>query len=428
MHDTKGVKKMKNYVRKIGLLVLGIAFLVILAPGFVSASATVVIPDKEVVAGDKHVRAQVFRNEGTIKGDLVYWAQNILSKGTIEGDAMGAGQDVNLAGNILGNVRTAGANVNLSGQIGKNVTVFGGAITLARDSVVNGNVTVFGSKINLDGNVKGNVLARGYSIVLSGEFFGNVDINNPGRGKQKFDHRPKESKLTVLPGTIIHGTLKFGGANADIQEGAKITDFQWDKSKVAAPDKQKREIFYYLWKFVRLLVTTAFYFLIGLLLFRLFPTFFGRATVFVTDKPWNALGGGLITVFSAIAVAIICIVLLVLSLLMSPAFGIVSSITAIGFYALVFFLATVPVAVWLGTLVLREKTLAYKLGIGLAMLNASLFFLMILGRLPAIGPVFPALAFVLKFGVVLLGGGALLRAIRETYLAVKKEEGSNEGV
>ena len=413
---------MKNYVRKIGLLVLGIAFLVILAPGFVSASATVTIPDKEVVTGDKHVRAQVFRNEGTIKGDLVYWAQNIFSQGTIEGDAIGAGQDVDLAGNILGNVRTAGANVNLSGQIGKNVTVFGGAITLARNSVVNGNVTAYGGKINLDGKVKGNVLARGHSIVLSGEFFGNVDINSSGKRKPKFDHRPREAKLTVLPGTIIHGTLTFGGANADIQEGAKINDFQWDKSKVTAPDKQKREVYYYLWKFVRLLVTTAFYFLIGLLLFRLFPTFFGRAAAFVTEKPWNAIGGGLITVFSTIVVAIVCVVLLVFSLLMSPVFGIVSSITAIGFYALVFFLATIPVAIWLGTLVLREKPLAYRLGTGLIMLKAGLFFLMVLGGLPAIGPVFPALAFVVKFGVVLLGGGALLRAVRETYLATKKGE------
>jgi hypothetical protein len=335
---------------------------------------------------------------------------------------MGAGQDVDLAGNILGNVRTAGANVNLSGQIGKNVTVFGGAITLARGSVVNGNVTAFGSKINLDGTVKGNVLARGRSIVLSGEFFGNVNINNPGKGKLKFDYRRREAKLTVLPGTIIHGTLTFGGTNADIQEGAKIADFQWDKSKAAAPDKHKQEIYYYLWKFVRLLVTTTVYFLIGLLLFRLFPTFFGRAAAFVTEKPLNALGGGLITVFSTIVVAIVCVILLAFSLLMSPVFGIVSSVAAIGFYALLFFLATIPVAVWLGTLVLREKPLAYRLGIGLIMLKAGLFFLMVLGGLPAIGPVFPALAFVVRFGVILLGGGALLSTIRETYLTAKKEE------
>ncbi len=127
-------------------------------------------------------------------------------------------------------------------------------------------------------------------------------------------------------------------------------------------------------------------------------------------------------------IAIVCVVLLIFSLLMSPAFGIVSSITAIGFYALVFFLATIPVALWLGTLVLREKPLAYRFGTGLIMLNAGMFFLMVLGTLPAIGPVFPALAFVVRFGVILLGSGALLHAIRETYLAVKKEGGSNEGV
>jgi len=422
MHDTKGVKNMKNYVRKIGLLALGIAFLVISASGFVRAAATVIIPNKEVVAGDRHVRAQVFRNEGTIKGDLVYWAQNIFSQGTIEGDAIGAGQDVDLAGNILGNVRTAGANVNLSGQIGKNVTVFGGAVALARNSVVNGNVTAYGGKINLDGKVKGNVLARGHSIILGGEFFGNVEVNSSNMKKPRFRHRSPEAKLTVLPNTIIHGTLKFGGANADIQEGAKINDFQWDKSKVTAPDKQKREVYYYLWKLVRLLVTTAFYFLIGLLLFRLFPAFFGKAAAFVTEKPWNAIGGGLITIFSTIAVAIVCVVLLVFSLLMSPVFGIVSSITAIAFYAILLFLATIPVAIWLGTLLFRERPLAHRFGTGLIMLKAGSFLLILLGGLPAVGPVFPALAFVVKFGVVLLGGGALLRAARETYLATKKGE------
>ena len=250
----------------------------------------------------------------------------------------------------------------------------------------------------------------------------------PDTKKPRYGHRPGEAKLTVLPGTIIHGRLTFRGANADIQKGATISDFQWDKSQVTAPDKQKREVYYYLWKFVRLLVTTAFYFLIGLLVFRLFPSFFRRTAEYIAEKPWNVIGGGLISVFSTIVVAIVCVVLLIFSLLMSPAFGIVSSITAIGFYALVFFLATIPVALWLGTLVIREKPLAYRFGTGLIMLNAGLFFLMVLGTLPAIGPVFPALAFVVRFGVILLGSGALLHAIRETYPAVKKEGGSNEGV
>jgi cytoskeletal protein CcmA (bactofilin family) len=416
------VKKMKTYLHNMGWLVLGIVFLAVSGPAFARSSATIVTQKEEVVSGDKYVRAQVFRNDGTIKGDLMYWAQNISSQGTIEGDAIGAGQDVDLAGNIQGNVRTAGANVNLSGKVEKNVTVFAGVITLARNSVVNGNITAFGGRINLDGKVKGNVIAGGNRIVLSGEFFGNVKINSPGTRKPRFDHGPGESKLTVLPGTIIHGTLIYKGNNAEIHEGAKIGDFQWDKSKVTAPDRQKREIYYYLWKFVRLLVTTAVYFLIGLLLFRLFPTFFERAAAFVTEKPWNALGGGLITMFSVIVVTVICMVLLILSLLMSPAFGIVSSITAIGFYALVFFLATIPVAIWLGTLALREKLLVYRFGTGLIMLNAGLFILMILGGVPAIGPVFSALVFVVKFGVVLLGGGALLRGVRETFLVIKKGE------
>lgn len=411
---------MKHDMRKISWLVMGIAFLVILVPAVARSAVMVAIPDKEVIPGDKYVRALIFRNEGTIKGDLMCWAQNISSRGTVEGDVIGAGQDMDLAGNVMGNVRAAGASVNISGQIGKNATLFGGAVNFVRNSVVNGNVTAFGGKVNLDGTVKGNVRVNGHNVMLSGEFFGNVDVNS--KSKSRFDRGPRSSdaKLTVLPGTIIHGTLTFRGANADIQKGAKISNLQWDKSKAVTPDQQKREIYRYLWKFLRLLVTIAVYFLIGLLFFKFFPVFFGRAAGFITEKPWNAIGYGLFAVFSTIVTAIACVILLVFSLVMSPAFGMVSSITAIGFYTLVFFLASIPVAVWLGTLVFREKPLAYRLVAGLIMVNVSVFILRILNTVPAIGAVFPALAFVVKFGVILLGSGALLRAIWEAHLSAKK--------
>ncbi len=57
-HQMKGVKNMKHYMRKMGWLVFGIAFLLIPGMVFARSSATVVIQDKEVVPGDKYVRAQ----------------------------------------------------------------------------------------------------------------------------------------------------------------------------------------------------------------------------------------------------------------------------------------------------------------------------------------------------------------------------------
>jgi len=130
----------------------------------------------------------------------------------------------------------------------------------------------------------------------------------------------------------------------------------------------------------------------------------------------------LIAFFSTIAVAIACVVLLVMSLIMSPAFGLVSGITFTGFYALLFFLAMAPVALWLGTMILKEKPQAYRLGLGLIILNLGIYVLKVLGGLPAIGPAFPPLALVVKFGIALLGGGALLHAIRQVYVAGKRQK------
>ena len=270
--------------------------------------------------------------------------------------------------------------------------------------------------------IKGKVVIGGRHVVLNGEFFGDVDVNNFGMKEHRFDHASPKATLTVLPGTIIHGTLRCRGSSADIQQGAKVGDIQWVKSTVTASEKQKRELNHYLWKFVRLMVTMAVYFLLGLLLFKLFPAFFGYAFEFVSRKPWNAVGYGLIAVFSTIAAAIACVVLLVMSLVMSPAFGLISGIAVTGFYALLFFLAMVPVALWLGTLILKEKPQAYRFGAGLIILNVGIYVLKMLGGLPAIGPVFPALTLVVKFGVVLLGGGALLHAIRDVYVAAKQQE------
>jgi len=436
---------MRN-LNKTGWLLLAIIFLAVPGQAFAESSEIIVVQSNEIVPHDKFVGGQIIKNEGTIKGDLIFWGQSISSDGTIEGDAIGVGQNVHLAGNVLGNVRTGGSTVNLSSQIGKNVNVFGGVITLAESSVVNGSLIALGGKINLNGKIKGRTLIGGGKILLNGEFFGDVDINDFGISESAFDdhnlkaelarpvrkrltrHRPAfddynlKAKLTVLPGTVIHGKLKFRGANAEIQQGAKVADFQWIKSSTTARERQKRDIYQYARKFVRLLFTTAVYFLIGLLLFKLFPAFFRKTAELTDQKPWNAIGYGSVAIFSTIAAAIACIILFILSLFMSPAFGFIFGITATAFYVLLFYLATIPVALWLGGLILKKKPLAYRFGIGLAVYSLGLFVLVVLGKLFAIGPVFQALTLVARFGAVLLGAGALLYAIGEVYLPGKKGE------
>ena len=373
---------------RVGLLLVAIT---LLATGAVWAksSATIVIQPKEVVDGDKWVAGQLIRNEGTVRGDLVFAGQNISSTGTIEGDVIGAGQDIFIAGSVLGDVRAAGSSVNLAGHIGKNVNAAGANVSLARDGTIGGTIRAFGASVNLDGKVSGKTRIGARTIVLGGEFLGDVDVNNyDGRRPRLTDGREK-TRLTVLPGAVIHGTLTFRGESADIQKGAQVKDFQWVKPTSAQAGKERRVIYRHAWKFVRLLFTIAVYFLMGLLLLKIFPTFFRRAVGYLAGKPWNALGHGAIGLIAGFAVAIACIVLLVLSIIMSPAFGIVSTLGAIAFYAGLFLFAAIPVSLWLGSIMFNEKAEAYRLGAGLVVLNVGLFIFMLLGLLPAVGPVFP---------------------------------------
>ncbi len=423
--------------RRAGMVLLGIAILAASGPALAGPAAIEGAQAKEVVTGDKYVTGQIIRNESTIKGDLIFWGQNISSTGTVEGDAIGLGQDVSLWGSVLGNVRVGGVSLNLAGRTGKNVTAFGGTINLAQGSVVDGSVTAFGGTIYLDGKIKGHTTVGGPNVVLGGEFFGDVDVSDfggnrprfrdPWMSRSPFHNRRTKAKLTVLPGAIVHGTLRFHGSNADIQKGAHIADFQWSKPD-AAPERETWGIQWYVWRFVRLLFTTGVYFLMGLLLLNLFPAFFRRAADFASRKPWSAVGSGAIGLFLGIAVVIACVVLLVMSLIMSPMFGIMSGMTATAFYGLLFFLAAVPAALWLGGLILKKRPSAYRLAAGLVALRVGLFLLMLLGRVPAIGPVFPALGFLVRFGVLLLGGGALLHALWESCRTARRADGYSDPV
>ncbi len=380
----------------------------------------------EVVTGDRCLRGQVVRNDATIKGDLFLWGQNVSSWGKVEGDVIGAGQDVSVHGEVLGNVRAAGSHVTLSGPIGKNVTLLANSIILSPGASVGGSATIFGQYADLEGKVNGRTTIGARNVVLGGEFFGDVNVNQLDRTKRRFhdrrfarmgDGRRWSTKLTVLPGTKIHGTLRFGGTDADVQKGAEIKDFQWTKPSLEGQGWRTRGVYWYGWKFIRLLFTTAVYFLLGLVLVKLFPTSAQAVADCVVARPGSSVGFGLVGVFSTIVTFIACVVLLVLSVIMSPALGITATVAAAAVYTSLFYLAALPAALWLGSLMQKERTLPWRLGSGLVVLEVGLFLIMLLGKIPTVGPAFSVIAVLVKVGVILLGSGALLAGIKALWTA-----------
>lgn len=81
------------------------------------------------------------------------------------------------------------------------------------------------------------------------------------------------------------------------------------------------------------------------------------------------------------------------------------------------------VRLWLGNLFLKKNlNVPYRFGVGLATITIGLYILKFLAKLPVVGPVFPALRFMVVFGVLIMGVGALLYGAKFLITTVRKGE------
>lgn len=385
-------------------------------------SPTVTIEATEVITRDKFVSAQSIRHNGTIQGDLIAAARDIWSTGTVTGDIIGAASELTVSGPVLGNIRIAGGTIKLDGKAGKNVNVFGGEINVAKGSEIGGNLLVFGEKIDIDGKVKGYTHIEGRHITLKGEFFGDVDVNTVFGHEAKTEKDEEITTVKVLSGSVIHGRLKYRGAQLDIEDGAEIGDLDWIKPAIKEKI-QVREITKEIWNLVRLLLGTGVYFLLGLAIYRLFPNVFRNQGELIATKPLNVAGVGLIGLASTLSSLVAFIILLAFSGLINPGIGLIFGTAMTLGYILLFYFSTVPVAFWLGSLMLKQNpNVPYRFGVGLATITIGLYILKILAKLPVVGPVFPPLRFIAVFSVLIMGVGALLYGAKSLITAARKGE------
>jgi hypothetical protein len=404
----KKVKFVFGGIFAVLLLVSGVA-------AFGEPIQDVIIKTGETVKGDRFAFAQMLRNEGTIKGDLIFLAQNAASAGTVEGDVIGGGQTVDLSGTILGNMRAAGKTVILSGKVGKNVNAFGETIRLRKGSTVGGSLVSGARFVTAGGSVRGNARLFAESVTLDGEFFGDVTINSGFENlKDENDRHPVKTKLTVLPGTVVHGTLTFTGSSADVSKDARIGRYEWKKTPEQLSAFKVGET---IWDGVRTVFMTVAFILLGLLFFRAFPSAFVRIDDFAFQKPWNASAWGLAVIFSPVAAIVLFILLLALSVLITPAFGLVFGIATAGTYAALVLVSAIPAGMLAGRLIARNKSMTARLIIGLAVLNGVVFLFGLAGNIPVAGHAFNAIAFIIRFCAVMIGTGALAHEVKEAMAA-----------
>lgn len=406
--------------KRIAAAVLLLVFLI--SAEIVHAAADIsAIKPGETTLRDWFAANQTVKNEGTIKGDMISAAQTLNSSGSIEGDLIGAAGNVGVSGTVLGNVRVAGGNIIFDGKVNKNVNLFGGNVNINPDSLIGGNLLVYGGNVKMEGKVAGYTRLGAGKIILNGEFGGDVDINLEADPK----NTDNPTTLTILPGTVIHGTLTYKGINqADIREGTNIKEVKWIKPDINQLNKVNRKEVFNFWHFIKMLIAMAVYFLISLVFYKIFPKLFIHQGNIIQKKPLNIIGTGLIGILTVIAALIIFVLFLAFTVLAArPTAAIALGAVTTAIYVTLFYFSTVPVSIWLGNYILKDMySLPVRFGAGLTIITLCMYSLELLSKIQGIGLIFSIILFTARLAVITIGTGSLMHVLWDVLNIIRKHD------
>ena len=301
-------------------MALAVAILSLPAVAFgVVVSTNVYFVEADVTESeDVYVAASSARVLGTIDGDLVIAAGDVTVAGTVTGDLVVASHGaVSVSGDVGGSVRGVARDVRISGSVADDVAVT--AVTIDVSGSVGRDVLLLAASIDVTGSVDRDILGRVQTATLDGAIGGDVDV--------------LVGSLTLGPELTVDGDVIYrAGSDADVSSSAEVAG-----SLSRLPTTGSFVVRAVL-LFVNVIHLLSFAFA-GLLLLWLFNPTMAAAVGEVEERPFRAIGLGLITlvvapvavvvlVFSLIGipVGLVLLLLLVLSLFFGP----IPAVTALG--------------------------------------------------------------------------------------------------
>jgi hypothetical protein len=309
----------------------------------------VVVAADETVTGDLYATGGFIRIEGTVEGDVVASGGGVDVSGEVGGDLLAGSGNVDVSGEVAGDVRIGAGRALVSGTVGEDLAVGSGQITI---SGTVGEDFLFGTgQTSLSGTVEGNVVGSTGDYNRTGTIGGTEDVNVVERGEPTAGDR----------------------------------------------------VLYALQRFVAIL-------LIGALLLWLFPLAVDGAAETLRRRPWASLGVG---VLGAIGFVVLIVVIFLVMILLSIAFGLLQLSTLMGatvfgsltlvavltflFWLLVSFGAQAVVGMLLGRLAVGTERSRRWIALALGVLIVVVLF-----SIPIVGIVLGILIAAFGLGAVIL--------------------------
>jgi cytoskeletal protein CcmA (bactofilin family) len=379
-----------------GTVALGLAVLAVLASPTPSSALDLHFHEDEVTvaAGETVdqtmiINANTVRVDGVVDGDLiVVLARRLIVRGEVRGNVFSSARTIEMSGKVAGNFHGAGETIRLDGQVGGNMYSISELLTLAdaasvgRDSThvaegarvegaVGRDLFVFGDWVEVRGSVARDVETRADRVTLldTARVGGDVDA-------LFWD----ENEVEVAPGAVVAGAV-----NSRMHE-------HWRRSRFA----RYTSAHFYVWLVIRLGAA----FVLGMLLYALFPRLFA-AHLETAGAFGHSLGVGFLTlVVTPIALLLVGITLL----------GIPVALVGLALYLISLYVSGILISALVGTQITRPGAETWR-SFGLALL-VGLVIVIVASAIPFVGhPI--------RFVVVLTGLGLLAERARSGWRATR---------
>lgn len=311
-------------------------------------------PDTAIIHDDLVIAGGNIKLDGIVEGDLISASKSLVQSGLILGSLNAAAQDLDILGEVKGSVRGFAQNININGKLDRNLLAFGYAVDIKPGAEIEKDITVFCGKMTLDGTLRGNLKGGVGELIISGVINGDVSI--------------EAEKITLMPTARILGDFKYKSKKeAKIESGAQVSgETVW--TKLEEKEKKTKSIF------TGQSLIPEMLFLLALMVTGIVLTLIFKKNAYQAKQ---AVGGSFLKSLGLGFVFMVCIPIAMIILLITV-IGIPIAIIAFFVYAILIYIAKIPVAAFVGEKIIRalgkqgEPSLIWSMLLGLVVLTLLL--------------------------------------------------------
>lgn len=370
------------------------------AAGDFRGDTSTTIGENETIDDDLYVGAGTVSIAGTVNGDATVAAGTVTITGTVDGSLNVAGGTIDVLGDVTGAVRVSGGTVRIAGTVGRDVVIFGGTTTIEPDAEIGGDVAGAGGSVTVSGTVAGDLLAAAGTIEVRGTIDGLIDV--------------AVGDLVIGPDAVVGGDVTYTSEReARIEDGSQIggsVQRREPSDDSAGSMLTNNPVISYFGLLIGML-------LLGYGLLAVRPRLVIGSAEVLRGSPLPTLGvGALAWVGQFVLITILIIAGIILAVAAGAIGGgfVIAALVVMLLMVLAILLASVPVAMAIGRLVMpgedRSAYLAYLVG-------AAILALVLVagGYVPVLGGLLFLLVWILGLGAFVL---YLWRTRREPMVLV----------